>query len=76
MRTAFAAHVRRGGGFVSYHAANNAFPEWPEYNEMIGIGDGAVAAKSRVPTFGDEDRGGSKIALPAREEAMARSTSS
>ncbi len=30
--------VKNGGGFVSYHAANNAFPEWPEYNEMIGLG--------------------------------------
>lgn len=38
VRTAFVAYVRRGGGFVSYHAANNAFPAWPEYNEMIGLG--------------------------------------
>lgn len=30
--------VKKGGGFVSYHAADNAFPEWPEYNAMIGIG--------------------------------------
>jgi len=30
--------VRRGGGFVSVHAANNAFPDWPEYNEMIAVG--------------------------------------
>jgi type 1 glutamine amidotransferase len=38
VRTAFAAYVKNGGGFVSYHAANNAFPSWPEYNEMIGLG--------------------------------------
>ncbi len=38
VRNAFVAYVRGGGGFVSYHAANNAFPEWPEYNEMIGVG--------------------------------------
>lgn len=30
--------VRNGGGFVSVHAADNAFPKWKEYNEMIGIG--------------------------------------
>jgi uncharacterized protein len=30
--------VKSGGGFVSYHAADNSFPEWPAYNEMIGIG--------------------------------------
>jgi uncharacterized protein len=38
VRDAFAAYVRGGGGFVSYHAANNAFPEWPDYNAMIGLG--------------------------------------
>jgi uncharacterized protein len=37
-RAAFVAYVKNGGGFVSYHAANNAFPEWAEYNEMIGLG--------------------------------------
>src|SRR4029077_17049909 len=29
-----------GGGYVSYHAADNAFPEWKAYNLMIGIGGG------------------------------------
>ena len=38
VRAAFVKFVRNGGGFVSYHAADNAFPEWPEYNEMIGLG--------------------------------------
>jgi hypothetical protein len=35
---AFKAYVKNGGGFVSYHAANNAFLNWPAYNEMIGLG--------------------------------------
>lgn len=30
--------VRGGGGFVSVHAADNAFPKWLEYNQMIGVG--------------------------------------
>ena len=30
--------MKNGGGFVSVHAADNAFAQWPEYNEMIGIG--------------------------------------
>ena len=34
----FAAYVTRGGGFVAAHAANNAFPDWPEFNRMIGLG--------------------------------------
>ena len=35
---AFEKYVRAGGGFVSYHAANNAFLKWEAYNEMIGLG--------------------------------------
>ncbi len=34
----FVAYVRGGGGVVVYHAADNAFPNWPEYNEIIGLG--------------------------------------
>ncbi|NJK93721.1 MAG: ThuA domain-containing protein [Bacteroidales bacterium] len=34
----FLDFVRNGGGVVIYHAADNAFPEWKEYNEMIGLG--------------------------------------
>ena len=34
----FQAFVYRGGGFVTVHAANNSFADWPEYNEMIGLG--------------------------------------
>jgi type 1 glutamine amidotransferase len=30
--------VREGGGLVVFHAANNAFLQWPEYNEMLGLG--------------------------------------
>lgn len=35
---AFEKFMRSGGGFVSVHAADNSFPEWPAYNEMIGLG--------------------------------------
>lgn len=34
----FEKFVRGGGGFVSVHAADNSFPDWPAYNEMIGLG--------------------------------------
>jgi hypothetical protein len=30
--------VRKGGGLYVWHSGNNAFPNWPAYNEMIGIG--------------------------------------
>jgi type 1 glutamine amidotransferase len=31
-------YVRNGGGFVSVHTADNAFPHWKEFNLMIGVG--------------------------------------
>lgn len=31
-------YVRDGGGLVSVHAADNAFPGWSAYNEMLGVG--------------------------------------
>lgn len=37
-RQAFLDYVRGGGGVVVYHAADNAFPDWPEFNELIGLG--------------------------------------
>jgi hypothetical protein len=30
--------MKSGGGFVSYHAADNAFADWTAYHLMIGIG--------------------------------------
>jgi type 1 glutamine amidotransferase len=35
---AFEAYVSGGGGVVVYHAADNSFPGWKEYNEIIGVG--------------------------------------
>ena len=36
--SAFLDFVSNGGGVVVFHAADNAFPEWKEYNEIIGLG--------------------------------------
>ena len=35
---AFEQYMRDGGGLVVVHAADNAFPQWKAYNEMIGVG--------------------------------------
>lgn len=35
---ALVSYVKGGGGLVIYHFACAAFPKWPEYNEMIGLG--------------------------------------
>jgi len=35
---AFVEYVRNGGGVVVYHAADNSFPGWKQYNEITGLG--------------------------------------
>ena len=36
LKTPFEAFVKNGGGLVTVHAAETAFPNWKEFNEMIG----------------------------------------
>ena len=36
--SAFLDYVIAGGGLVVYHAADNAFREWEEFNKIIGFG--------------------------------------
>ncbi|GAB5550677.1 MAG: hypothetical protein Sapg2KO_02680 [Saprospiraceae bacterium] len=31
-------YIKKGGGLVTIHAADNSFPEWEAYNKMIGLG--------------------------------------
>ena len=38
MQDAFLEYVRAGGGVVVYHAADNAFSGWEEFNKMIALG--------------------------------------
>jgi hypothetical protein len=38
VQIAFEQYVANGGGVYVWHSANNAFPAWPAYNEMIGLG--------------------------------------
>lgn len=35
---AFLDYVNNGGGIIIYHAADNAFSKWPEYNKIIALG--------------------------------------
>jgi type 1 glutamine amidotransferase len=34
----FLRYVQNGGGVVIYHAADNAFADWQEYNQIIALG--------------------------------------
>ncbi len=52
---AFEDYMKSGGGFVTVHAADNSFGNWPEYNKIIGIGGwGGRKAKSGVYVYYDE----------------------
>lgn len=35
---AFETYMNNGGGLVVFHAADNSFPKWEAYNQMIGLG--------------------------------------
>ena len=37
-QAALEAYVKNGGGLVIVHAADNSWPEWLEFNKMIGLG--------------------------------------
>jgi type 1 glutamine amidotransferase len=55
---AFEAYVAAGGGFVPYHAANNAFTDWPAYNRICGLGGWGGRNETHGPLvfFSDEDK--------------------
>jgi len=38
VQTKFENYMKNGGGMYVFHSANNSFPEWVEYNKMIGLG--------------------------------------
>jgi len=38
LKASFEGFVNGGGGLVVVHAADNAFPGWTAFNEMIGVG--------------------------------------
>jgi uncharacterized protein len=49
LKTSFDAFVKGGGGLVVVHAADNAFPGWPAFNEMIGVGGWRDRAEAAGP---------------------------
>jgi len=38
LKASFETYVSGGGGVVAVHAADNAFPGWKAYNQMLGVG--------------------------------------
>lgn len=54
---AFEEYMKNGGGLVSYHAANNAWPQWKEYNKMTGLGGWAGRNEKSGPYLYLNDAG-------------------
>lgn len=38
VKSSFETYMKEGGGLVTVHAADNAFPGWVAFNQMIGVG--------------------------------------
>ena len=49
LKQSFEQYVRDGGGFVSVHAADNAFPNWAAFNEMIAVGGWRARTEQQGP---------------------------
>jgi hypothetical protein len=47
-KVAFVDYMKNGGGLVSIHDTDNAFPYWPEWNEMIGVGGWGMKADGNI----------------------------
>ncbi len=52
------SYMKDGGGLVIVHAADNSFGDWPEYNEMIGIGGWGGRNEKHGPYvyYNDDDK--------------------
>lgn len=48
-KAAFVKFVENGGGVVVYHAANNPFPAWKEFNEITSLGGWGSRTEANGP---------------------------
>jgi len=60
----FVAFIDRGGGAVMVHAANNPFPDWPAFNQMIGLGWRKADYGDRITV---DDASGALVRTPKGE---------
>jgi type 1 glutamine amidotransferase len=49
LKASFEQYIREGGGLVSVHAADNAFPNWTAFNEMIALGGWRARTEQQGP---------------------------
>jgi hypothetical protein len=51
LRAQFEQFIHDGGGLVVVHAADNAFPHWPAFNQMTGVGGWRGRTESAGPMW-------------------------
>lgn len=56
-RATFESWLAAGGGLVLFHAADNAFPDWPEFQLMAGVGGWRGRDESAGPKLRWRDEG-------------------
>jgi len=56
-QTALETWMKAGGGLVVIHAADNSFPEWTAWNEMIGLGGWGNRNEQSGPWVYTNDQG-------------------
>jgi type 1 glutamine amidotransferase len=60
-KQAFVDYMKNGGGLVTIHDTDNAFPYWPEFNEMIAVGGWGFKADGNIGARNDSS--GAKLRL-------------
>ncbi len=63
VKESFEKYVKGGGGLVFYHAAAASFPDWKQFNEMMGMGWRKAEHGMRLTVDGD----GKEVRTPAGE---------
>jgi len=66
LKASFERYVTNGGGVVIVHAADNAFPGWKAFNEMIGIGGWRDRTETAGPYWFYKDGKLTSDAAPGR----------
>lgn len=74
LKAAFEKYMQGGGGLVSVHAADNAFPNWVGFNEMIGIGGWRNRTEKNGPLWYYKDGKVVSDTTPGRAGSHGRRT--
>jgi len=57
LKASFESYIKGGGGLVIVHAADNAFPGWRGFNQMIGVGGWRDRSEKAGPLWYFKDGG-------------------